>query len=193
MVAQISSCWKTAAALFLVGGFCGSSWTYWRYFDVPSRTLAALNTPRLEWQEEIPLPRAAGWLNGPAPTRESLIGRVVLVDVWADWCDPCVGSTPEMVKLYQRFKDRVIWVGLTAGDALSAREYVEQFGVEWPVGYRLSDETMRDFGGIGPLIFIIGRDGQIFWYDDRARLRHKDLKLWRRVAQELELALDEPF
>jgi thiol-disulfide isomerase/thioredoxin len=116
-------------------------------------------------------------------------GKVLLIDVWAEWCDPCVASTPGLVDLYERFKDRVVFVGVTVADREVAEEYVARFDVKWPVGYELSPETTRQLSGGGPMLYIVGRDGNVFWFDDRSRFRHKTSGLWQRVEQELKLAL----
>ena len=41
--------------------------------------------PGLQPGESAPALVAAGWLNGNAPTAESLHGRVVVVEAWASW------------------------------------------------------------------------------------------------------------
>ncbi|MEX0711784.1 MAG: hypothetical protein WD278_05510 [Pirellulales bacterium] len=35
--------------------------------------------------EKAPPLKAAGWLNGPAPTADELAGNLVVVDIWAYW------------------------------------------------------------------------------------------------------------
>lgn len=36
----------------------------------------------------------------------SLRGRMVLIDFWAAWCSPCRLENPNLVKTYQRYKDK---------------------------------------------------------------------------------------
>src|SRR5262245_24361556 len=35
-----------------------------------------------------------------------LRGKVVFLNIWGTWCQPCIAEMPEMETLFQRFKDR---------------------------------------------------------------------------------------
>ena len=40
---------------------------------------------------------------------ESTKGKVVLVNLWATWCPPCIAEMPSMNALYKDYKDKVVF------------------------------------------------------------------------------------
>ncbi|MCG3166726.1 MAG: Thiol-disulfide oxidoreductase ResA [Bacteroidia bacterium] len=44
--------------------------------------------------------------DGKQITLSSLRGKVVLIDFWASWCGPCRKENPNVVKMYQKYKDK---------------------------------------------------------------------------------------
>ena len=46
------------------------------------------------------------WKNTTPLTLASLRGKVVLLDFWGEWCGPCVGSMPHLMKLYDKYNDK---------------------------------------------------------------------------------------
>ncbi|HND95864.1 MAG TPA: TlpA disulfide reductase family protein, partial [Chitinophagaceae bacterium] len=51
---------------------------------------------------EIALPS----VNGDTLRLSELKGKVVLLDFWASWCGPCRVSNKELVKIYNKYKDK---------------------------------------------------------------------------------------
>ncbi|HCA43244.1 MAG TPA: hypothetical protein DEP28_08335 [Bacteroidetes bacterium] len=99
--------------------------------------------------------------------------NVVLVNLWAYWCQPCKEEFPELVKLYRDYKDKglkVIFITLDFGDALEtqSKPYLESQGVNWVSYYNkfAKDENLieyfsKDWDGGIPGTFIYGKDGKL--------------------------------
>ena len=114
---------------------------------------------------------AAGWLNGDAPTKESLAGKVVVLHAWATWCGPCKKMTPQLVDLHRRFADRgVVFIGLTSEEEFHlprVQQYVQKAKITWLIGWG-AGETLMDFGAqYLPSVYVIGADGTLLWNSDQ--------------------------
>ena len=72
-----------------------------------------------------PAPDFAGdfAINGKATKVSALQGKVVLLDFWAVWCGPCVGSFPHLRELNEKYHDQ----GL---EVVGVTKYYERFGYD---------------------------------------------------------------
>jgi len=51
-------------------------------------------------------------LEGNPVTRESLLGKIAVLDFWATWCTPCREGLPKLAKVYEQYKDNPNFVFL---------------------------------------------------------------------------------
>lgn len=91
-------------------------------------------------------------------------GKVVLLDFWATWCDPCREETPHFVELQQQYADRGLEIiGVSMDDtAEPVRDFYQQFHVNYPLV--MGDaKTGEAYGGVLglPIAFLLDREGRI--------------------------------
>jgi thiol-disulfide isomerase/thioredoxin len=55
-----------------------------------------------------------GWVNGDPQTRETLKGKVVLLDFFAVWCGPCIATFPHLRQWHDDYSDKgLAIIGIT--------------------------------------------------------------------------------
>jgi thiol-disulfide isomerase/thioredoxin len=110
---------------------------------------------------DFTLPR----LDGQDLRLSSYRGKVVLLDFWATWCDPCREETPHFVELQQAYGDRGLQIiGVSMDDSPDpVRPFYQQFHMNYPVVMGTA-KTGELYGGVLglPIAFLIGRDGPIY-------------------------------
>lgn len=75
-------------------------------------------------------------LDGLEIDTTKLHGRVVLLDIWATWCGPCIASAPALDKMFDELKGRgleMFGVAVQSGDAKEVREAARKIGITYPV------------------------------------------------------------
>jgi peroxiredoxin len=104
-------------------------------------------------------------LNGELISLSDFKGSVVLVNVWATWCPPCVYEMPSMEKLYQQFKSENFKILAVSIDSLGAKTVVPFMKNHNLTFQALIDPagTIRIAYGINgiPESFIIDKQGNI--------------------------------
>jgi len=103
-------------------------------------------------------------LQGRSISSSDLQGKVVLIDFWATWCQPCKKEMPGYQKLEDRYGLRgFAVVGFkfdTMMDTEDPIKFAKKIGVRYPLAVA-TDAVKRKFGGVEglPTTMLYGRDG----------------------------------
>ncbi|TRW86380.1 TlpA family protein disulfide reductase [Mycolicibacterium sp. 018/SC-01/001] len=84
-------------------------------------------------------------------------GKVVVLNVWGQWCGPCRTEITELEKVYRATKDSgVAFLGIDVRDNNidAARDFVVDRGVTFPSIYDPAMRTLIAFGGRYPTTVI---------------------------------------
>jgi thiol-disulfide isomerase/thioredoxin len=105
--------------------------------------------------------------------RNSLRGKVVLINFWATWCKPCVKEFPELVKLYNDYKDknfRLIFISADVPEEIENKvtPFLKSQNVEFITYYNNFDKPEelinyidKNWEGAIPSTYIYDKDGNL--------------------------------
>ena len=108
-------------------------------------------------------------LNGHTVRLFDFRGKVVFINLWTTWCEPCRLEMPSMEALYQRLRDDGLVMLAVNADA-NGREAVESFvrklGLTFPVLLDPDGVVPGRYGATGyPETFIVDREGRVVTHE----------------------------
>lgn len=105
-------------------------------------------------------------LDGSTLKLSDLRGKIVVVNFWASWCNPCVEEFPSLVKLIGQFKNDVVVLAVSEDEtredmtAFMKAMKLPQPGIE--IVWDPTKDAMKAYGVEKiPETFLVGRDGKL--------------------------------
>ncbi|HYL89179.1 MAG TPA: TlpA disulfide reductase family protein [Burkholderiales bacterium] len=118
------------------------------------------------WEGGATPPLAVEDLEGKTHSLADYRGKVVLVNFWATWCEPCRAEMPSIDRLRSSLKGKpFVVLAVNMAEPLSR---IEKFTATMPLGFPL----LRDRDGSAskswkakllPASYLIGRDGRVHY------------------------------
>ena len=104
--------------------------------------------------------------NGQAVHLADYKGKVVLVNIWATWCEPCRVEMPSLEKLHREFGPQGLAIVALSVDDPGEEDHVRQFakdlGLTFEILHDPARKTATSYQATGfPETFVIARDGTI--------------------------------
>ena len=96
----------------------------------------------------------------------SLKGKVVVVNFWASWCEPCKSEAPRFQQAFERYGKRVAFVGVDTADySGDAGQFLSRYGVTYPNVRDPDRSVLGKYGGLPiPRTFVISPNWRVTGY-----------------------------
>lgn len=137
-------------------------------FFTATMAVAATEEPPLRpWTHGATPPLALRDLAGAEVDLHGLQGRVVVVNFWATWCEPCIAEMPSLQRLRERLRGKPFEV-LAVNYAESpekVKAFLRKSGIDLPVLLDPGKEAADAWSAKGlPMTFVVDRAGKVrFW------------------------------
>jgi thiol-disulfide isomerase/thioredoxin len=130
--------------------------------------MTALNDKRMETFGNTPETKAINFqlasLDGNRLPLLSLKGKVIVMDFWATWCNPCRAQHPLFEQVKNKFKDNsgVVFLEVDSGEPKeTVANFVNQYG--WDQGVYLDDGLTQALKIENlPTTLLLGRTGEVY-------------------------------
>ena len=104
-------------------------------------------------------------MNGADVRLASYKGKIILLNFWATWCEPCKYEIPDLISLQEQYADDIVVLGFSVDDTPDQlKAYAAEYKVNYPMLVGSGHENIQDaYGpmwGI-PVTIVIARDGTI--------------------------------
>jgi thiol-disulfide isomerase/thioredoxin len=156
--------YRVLASVFAIYVFCVLS---------PQEGRAGTMSPSLPVEQAMPpIDGISQWINSAPLTRESLKGKVVLLEFWTFGCINCYRTLPFMKQWHQTYKDRgVVVLGIHTPEFGYEKDFknvsnaVRDQNIFYPVALDNDYTTWKNFNNEGwPAIYLIDAQGRIRYH-----------------------------
>lgn len=106
-------------------------------------------------------------IDGIQRTVSTWDGKVLVLNFWASWCEPCLREIPAFVDLQNTYGEQDLqFVGIAVEDIQPVREFLDVIPINYPILVHPRDtipvaEAYGNEFGILPYTVILNRDGEI--------------------------------
>ena len=99
--------------------------------------------------------------DGQEVNMEDFKGQVIVVNLWATWCPPCIAEMPSFQKLYDAYGDKVIFLFIANDEPDRVKKFLRDNEYDIPVFFQLSNAPKEMSSNSIPTTYVIDQKSTI--------------------------------
>lgn len=109
--------------------------------------LAPVAEAKLKEGQEFPALKTVAFPGKAKVDAAKFKDKVVIVDFWASWCEPCKIELPALNKLFKKYKGKVVIIGVNVDDNLNdAKTFLKEHPVDFDLVHDKGQKNATDLG-----------------------------------------------
>ncbi len=138
----------------------------WKEKTAPKESAKAIKQLDSMEAQGIP-PFTAKTISGVEVSSVGFKGKLLIVNFWASWCEPCVAEIPSLVSLVKSFKGQVALIAISGDNSLDdIKAFLKSFpelkneniSIVWDETHSLMEKYGTERM---PESYIVGKDGKL--------------------------------
>ncbi|CAN5740383.1 hypothetical protein BH20ACI4_BH20ACI4_26160 [soil metagenome] len=125
---------------------------------------AFAQTKQPEGNAEKPLPNLVlNTIDGEKWSLYENRGKIVLLNFWATWCEPCRTETPMLVRLGKEYKERglkIVGIALDTGGTEIIKKFMSEYKIDYPVLLPVPGSALSRIDPV-PTTLLIDAEGRL--------------------------------
>lgn len=100
-------------------------------------------------------------LNASNVNLEDAINEVIVINLWATWCPPCVAEMPSFQALYDDYRNRVAFYFVSNEKSEILNRFMERHNYTMPIFQALEAAPEQLNSNALPTTYVIAKNGEI--------------------------------
>jgi len=114
---------------------------------------------------KAPIALSGTTLDGKPLDLASYRGKVLVVNIWGSWCDPCIAEAPLLAQAASRLPVPFVGIDIRDQSADNAASYNRSYGISYPSIYDPGSTTLLAFRDYPvqspPTTFVLDQQGRV--------------------------------
>lgn len=121
--------------------------------------------------------------NGKTVSLEEYKGEIIFINFWATWCPPCIAEMPSLQKLYDDYKDKMVFLFVTTDSFEKANSFLVKENLNLPIFQSVSNPPLELESSTIPATYLVDQQSNVVvakigaadWNSDSFREQLEDL------------------